>query len=115
MHRIVVDAEGRQLMANLAAADLFDDAGARANPDAPVRSGPWMQRLFTDGAWDRGKQKNKTAFPDFTAEVVRRIGREPGFGILPQRSVVERPFAWMTCRRAQSDVSMAMIHLAPSG
>lgn len=59
------------------------------------------------------------AMLDFTVEVVRKIGGQTGFQVLPRRWVVERTFAWMTRWRrlvrdyeARIDVAEAMTHIA---
>lgn len=61
----------------------------------------------------------KAEFLNFVIEVVRRIGSEPGFRVLPRRWVVERTFGWMMRWRRlvrdyeqRIDVSQAMIHVA---
>ena len=58
-------------------------------------------------------------FRDFVLEIVRRSDKDPGFKVLPRRSVVERAFVWMTRWRrlvrdyeTRLDVSEAMIHVA---
>lgn len=116
---IAVDTDGRLLMINLTTADIADSAGAQAILDAIRKRWPWIKHLFADGAHDRRKLMDKAAFNDFVIEIVRRIDSEPGFKVLPRRSVVERTFAWMTRWRRlvrdyeqRIDVSKAMIHVA---
>ena len=116
---VMVDADGRLLMVHLTPADISDSAGAQAIIDALRKRWPWLKHLFADGAYDRTQVMDKAAFRDFVIEVVRRIGEEPGFKILPRRWVVERTFAWLTRWRRlvrdyeqRLDVSEAFIHVA---
>jgi transposase len=62
---------------------------------------------------------DKAAFLDFVVEIVRRIGQDLGFKVLPRRWVVERTSGWMMRWRrlirdyeSRIDVSEAMIHVA---
>lgn len=116
---IAVDTDGRLLMVNLTPADISDSAGARAILDAIRKRWPWLKHLFADGAYDRGQLMDKAVFLDFVIEVVRRLGKQAGFRVLPRRWVVERTFGWLTRWRrlvrdyeARLDVSEAMIHVA---
>jgi transposase len=116
---IAVDTDGRLSMVNLTPADISDSAGAQAILSAIRKRWPWLEHLFADGAYDRGKLMDKAAFLDFVIEVVRRIDGEPGFKVLPRRWVVERTFGRMTRWRTlvrdyeqRLDVSEAMIHVA---
>jgi putative transposase len=116
---IAVDTDGRLLMLNLTTADISDSAGAQAILDAIRKRWPWVKHLFADGAYDRRTLMAKAAFKDFVIEVIKRLGSEPGFKVLPRRWVVERTFGWMTRWRRlvrdyekRIDVSKAMIHVA---
>lgn len=116
---VAVDTDGRLLMVHLTSADVSDSAGAQAIIDAIRKRWPWLKHLFADGAYDRTQLMDKAAFRDFVIEVVRRIGKEPGFKVLPRRWVVERTFAWLTRWRRlvrdyeqRLDVSEAFIHVA---
>ncbi len=116
---IAVDTDGRLLMASLTTADISDSAGAQMILDAIRQRWPWLKHLFADGAYDRIQLMDKAAFLNFVIEVVRRIGSEPGFNVLPRRWVVERTFGWMMRWRRlvrdyeiRIDVSEAMIHVA---
>ena len=96
---IAVDTDGRLFMVNLTTADISDSAGAQAILDALRKRWPWRKRLFADGAYDRTKLLDKAVFQDFVLEIVRRTDTDPGFKVLPRRSVVERTFGWMTRSR----------------
>lgn len=116
---VAVDADGRLPMVDMTAADISDRAGAAATLEAPRRRWPRLERLFADGACDRGRLMDKAAFLDFAVEIVRRIDKEPGFKLLPRRRAVERTFARLTRWRrlvrdhdARSDVSQALSHVA---
>ena len=136
---IVVDTDGRLLMVDLTSADIQDAAAAeqivrgirkrwprRGCRAAPIPTGPdrrrcrrWLQHLFADGAYDRGKLRSRAAYHDFVIEVVRKLERQQGFQVLPRRWVVERSFGWMIRWRRlvrdyerRCDISEAMIHIA---
>ena len=77
------------------------------------------QRLFADGAYDRGQLMDKATFPDFVIEVVQRIDGQDGFEILPRRRGVGRTFGlmirWKRFVRdyeTRVDVSVATIQVA---
>jgi transposase len=116
---IAVDTDGRLLMVNLTTADISDSAGAQVILDAIRKRWPWVKHLFADGAYDRRTLMDKAAFKYFVIKVIKRLGCEPGFQVLPRRWVVERTFGWMTRWRRlvrdyekRIDVSKAMIHVA---
>ena len=83
-------------------ADALRD-GSRAGRDArPPACGPGGGAVGggagqpDGGACDRAGLMDEAALRDFTIEVVRKIGGQTGFRVLPRRWVVERTFAWMT-------------------
>jgi transposase len=116
---VIVDTDGRLLGVNLTPADISDSAGAQLILDAIRKRWPWIKHLFADGAYDRTRLMDKAAFLDFVVEIVRRIGQDLGFKVLPRRWVVERTSGWMMRWRrlirdyeSRIDVSEAMIHVA---
>ena len=116
---VVVDTDGRLLGVNLTPADISDSAGAQLILDAIRKRWPWIKHLFADGAYDRTRLMDKAAFLDFVVEIVRRIGQDLGFKVLPRRWVVERTSGWMMRWRrlirdyeSRIDVSETMIHVA---
>jgi putative transposase len=116
---IAVDTDGRLLMVNLTTADVQDAAGAEAIIKAIRQRWPWLQHLFADGAYDRGKLMSAAAYRDFVIEIVRKLENQQGFQVLPRRWVVERSFGWMMRWRRlvrdyeqRCDVSEAMIHIS---
>jgi len=116
---IAVDTDGRLLTVNLTPADVQDAAGAEAIIKAIRQRWPWLQHLFADGAYDRGKLMSAAAYRDFVIEIVRKLEGQQGFQVLPRRWVVERSFGWMMRWRRlvrddeqRCDVSEAMIHIS---
>ncbi len=80
---------------------------------------PWVKHFFADCAYDRTELMDKARFLDFVVEVVRRTDKDPGFKVVPRRSVVERSFGWLVRWRRlvrdyeeRLDVSEAFIHVA---
>ena len=116
---IVVDTDGRLLLVNLTPADVQDAAGAEQIIAAVRRRWPWLNHLFADGAYDRGRLMSQAADRDFVIEVVRKLADQQGFQPLPRRWVVERSFGWMIRWRRlvrdyeeRCDVSEAMIFVS---
>jgi transposase len=73
-----------------------------------------VKHLFADGADDRRKLVDKAAFKKFVVEILRRIGADPGFRVLPRRWVVEGTFGWMTrWRRLVRDYESASTSQKP--
>ena len=106
-------------MVDLTSADVSDSAGAQTILVAIRKRWPWLEHLFVDGAYERGKLMSKAASLDCVVAIVRRIEQEPGFQFLPRQWVVERTFGWMVPWRrlvrdceARLDVSQAFIHVA---
>ncbi|RKK03844.1 hypothetical protein EBE87_24025 [Pseudoroseomonas wenyumeiae] len=91
-----VAVNGRLLMVNLTAADVQDASGAEQIVKAIRKRWPWLKHLFADGAYDRGKLMSAAAYHDSIIEVVRKLGDQQGFQVLPRRC----------------DVSEAMIHVS---
>ena len=56
---------------------------------------------------------DKAQLENFVIEIVRRIGGEPGFKVLPRRWVVERTFAWMLHYRRRLCCQTAPHHRDP--
>jgi transposase len=119
---VVVDTDGRLLMVNITPVDISDSAGAQAILAAIRKRWPFITHLLGDGAYDRARLLDKTAFLEFVVEIVRRIDAEPGFKVVRRRWVVERTFGWITRWRrlvrdyeARLDVSEAMMHVALGG
>ena len=106
----------------------------------PVHYGPWqtvywwfrhfVRRLLFQTLHDvalmlareqAGREANPSAavHRDFVIEIVRKLGDQQGFQVLPRRWVVERTFGWMTgwpCLvrdyERRVDVSEAMIRVS---
>ena len=116
---VAVDTDGRLLLVNLTTAEVSDSAGAQLILDALRQRWPCLKHLFADGAYDRRQLLDKAVFLDFVVEVVRQLGTEPGFHVVPRRWVVERTFGWlMRWRRLvrdyekRIDVSQSFLYLA---
>jgi transposase len=78
-----------------------------------VQKSRGYSHLFADGAYDRTRLMDATAYRDFVLEIVRRTDKETGFKVVPRRWVVERTFGWMTrWKHLVRDYSEAMIHVA---
>ncbi|MGH9675461.1 MAG: IS5 family transposase [Candidatus Acidiferrum sp.] len=109
---ILVDTLGLLLHAIVHPADIqdrpFDELRRRhARSLDPVRHMyPFLQKLFADGG-HQGPVFQKAlakALPHLEIEIVKRPDHAKGFEVLPQRWVVERPFAWFNrCRRLAKD------------
>ena len=69
---IAVDTDGRLLMINLTPANISDSAGAQIILDGVRKRCPWLKHLFAYRAYDRTQLIDKSAFLDFTIQVVKR-------------------------------------------
>ena len=79
--------------------------GARGPPDrdgavpllkASRRPFPFIKRAFADSAYNAERVREATVI---AIEVVKKLGDQVGFVVLPRRWVVERFFAWINRNR----------------
>ena len=75
---VAADTGGRPLMVDLTPADVQDAHGAGRIIAAVRRRWPWLEHLFADGAYDRGRLMGRAAHRGFVAEVVRKSRRAGG-------------------------------------
>lgn len=120
---LLVDTLGLVLMVVVTAANVSDQAGAKALFVRLKQQRRWFKRLFLiygDGTYG-GKTFVSWVFDTYRLllQVVLRKDPHKGFRVLPKRWLVERTFAWLSnCRRlcrdyeALPETSEAFIHLA---
>jgi putative transposase len=96
---LLVDTEGRLLVAAVSAADLHDSKAAAPLLRASRRPWPFVQRLFADSAYRGATVANATVI-DVT--VVTGPPNQKGFIVQKRRWVVERTIAWINRNRRLS-------------
>lgn len=70
---IAVDTDGRLLMIGLTAADIADSTGAAMILEAIRKRWPWVKHLFAEGAYDRLKLMDKSAFQNPYFSVLKQM------------------------------------------
>lgn len=105
--------------ASLTMADVQDASGAERIVAAVRRCRSWLNCLFVDSAYERGRLMGAPAHQDFMVEIVRKLPGQVCFQRLPRRWVVEGTFGWVTRWRRllrdhdrRYDVSDAMIYFS---
>jgi putative transposase len=124
---LLVDTLGLVLMVVVTAANVSEQAGAKALFAKLKFQQRWFKRLFviyTDGTY-RGEAFVRWVFDTYRwiLEAGVRKDQRRGFVVVPKRWIVERTFGWLQwCRRLSKDyevlpqtsetfVYLAMIHL----
>ena len=92
----MVDTDGRALVPQAHPADVQDRDGAVPLLKASRNPFPFIKIAFADSAYDAKRVKEATAI---AIEVVKKLGDQVGFVILPRRCVVERFLAWINRNR----------------
>ena len=87
----LVDTDGRLLVAQSHSTSVKDRDGAVPLRRASRDSFPFVEIVFADAAYARKRVANATRIP---VEIVRKLADQVSFVLLPQRSVVEKTFAW---------------------
>jgi len=93
---IMVDTDGRALVMQVHPADIQDRDGAIPLLKASRRSFPFVELAFADSAYGAQRVKDATSI---VIEIVKRLGDQVGFKVLPKRWVVERTLAWINRNR----------------
>jgi transposase len=93
---IMVDTDGRALVMQVHPADIQDRDGAIPLLKASRRSFPFVELAFADSAYGAQRVKDATSI---VIEIVKRLGDQVGFHVLPKRWVVERTLAWINRNR----------------
>jgi putative transposase len=73
------------------------------------RSFPFITKAFADMGYAGERPANATSI---TFETVRKLPNQVGFAVHPRRWVVERFFAWISCKRRLWKGSEATLTLA---
>ena len=92
----MVDTDGRALVLNAHPADVHDRDGADPLLKASRKSFPFIKLAFADSAYNAERVRAATAI---AIEVVKKLGDQVGFVVLPRRWIVERFFAWLNRNR----------------
>ena len=98
---LLIDTDGRLLLAAVSPASLHDSHGGVALLRASRRLWPFLARCFADRAY-RGKRVGTATL--ITVEVVQPQAGRKGFAVQPRRWVIERTLGWIgRCRRLARD------------
>jgi transposase len=102
---IVTDTQAHLVGVVVHAADNQDRDGAPLALGAISSAYPWLRHIFADGGYAGHKFEGALAGKgDWTVEIVKRPNAAQGFGVIANRWVVERTFAWLgRCRRLAAD------------
>ena len=92
----MVDTDGRALVLQAHPADVQDRDGAVPLLKASRNAFPFVELAFADSAYNAKRVQDATAV---AIEVVKKLGDQIGFVVLPRRWVVERFFAWINRNR----------------
>jgi transposase len=92
----MVDTDGRALVLQAHSADVQDRDGAVPLLKASRKPFPFIKLAFADSAYNADRVRQATAI---AIEVVKKLGDQVGFVVLPRRWVVERFFAWINRNR----------------
>lgn len=93
---VMVDTDGRGLVMQVHAADIQDRDGAIPLLKASRKSFPFVELAFADSAYGAQRVREATSI---VIEIVKRLGDQVGFQVLPRRWVVERFLAWINRNR----------------
>src|SRR5579864_6286162 len=93
---VMVDTDGRGLVMQAHAADIQDRDGAIPLLKASRKSFPFVELAFADSAYGAQRVREATSI---VIEIVKRLGDQVGFQVLPRRWVVERFLAWINRNR----------------
>jgi len=98
---MLVDTDGRLLLAAVSPADLHDSYGGIALLRASRRPWPFLARCFADQAYAGERVAAATLV---AVTIVRPPEGQKGFAVQPRRWVIERTFGWLgRCRRLARD------------
>jgi putative transposase len=92
----MVDTDGRALVLRAHPADVQDRDGAVPLLTDSRRSFPFVKLAFADSAYDAQRVRDATSI---AIEVIKKLGGQVGFVVLPRRWVVERFLAWINRNR----------------
>jgi putative transposase len=92
----MVDTDGRALVLQAHPADVQDRDGAVPLLKASRKPFPFVKLAFADSAYNAKRVQEATVI---AIEVVKKLGGQTGFVVLPRRWVVERFFAWINRNR----------------
>jgi putative transposase len=93
---VMVDTDGRALVIQAHPADIQDRDGAIPLLKASRKSFPFVELAFADSAYGAQRVRDATSI---LIEIVKRLGDQVGFQVLPKRWVVERTLAWINRNR----------------
>jgi transposase len=93
---VIVDTDGRALVLQAHPADIQDRDGAIPLLKASRSSFPFIKLAFADSAYGADRVRQATLI---VIEIVKRLGDQVGFQVLPRRWVVERFLAWINRNR----------------
>ena len=93
---VMVDTDGRAMVIQAHPADVQDRDGAIPLLKASRKSFPFVALTFADSAYGAQRVKDATSI---VIEIVKRLGDQVGFQVLPKRWVVERTLAWINRNR----------------
>ena len=114
---ILVDTDGRLLLAGMSAAGLHDSHGGAALIAGSRPLWPFLARVYADSAYAGARVA--AASPCVAVEVVKRSPDQKGFAVQRRRWVVERTFAWIgrsrrlwRCCEVRDDVATSFVYAA---